>query len=67
MKDMIKKIKFAKDASNEFSNAIQWHESVLMERENLIRDGKDEFVDWDQAKKEMRKLISLKSENRKFC
>lgn len=36
----------------------QWHENVLMERENLIRDGKDEFVDWDQAKKEMRQQIS---------
>ena len=32
----------------------QSHESVLLEREILIRDGKDEFVDWDQAKKEMR-------------
>jgi len=36
----------------------QWHEIVLMERENLIRDGRDEFVDWDQAKKEMRSKIS---------
>jgi hypothetical protein len=36
----------------------QWHENVLMERENLIRNGKDEFVDWDQAKKEMSKQIS---------
>ena len=36
----------------------KWHEHVLMERENLIRDGKDEFVDWDQAKKEMSKQIS---------
>jgi len=36
----------------------QWHESVLLERENLIRDGRDEFVDWDQAKKEMRKQLS---------
>ena len=36
----------------------QWDENVLMERENLIRDGKDEFVDWDQAKKEMSKQIS---------
>jgi len=36
----------------------QWHENVLMERENLMRDGKDEFIDWDQAKKEMSKQIS---------
>ena len=36
----------------------QWHENVLTERENMVRDGSDEFVDWDQAKKEMRKKIS---------
>ncbi len=36
----------------------QWHESVLQERENRVRDGSDEFIDWDQAKKEMRKKIS---------
>ncbi|HEX9975151.1 MAG TPA: addiction module protein [bacterium] len=36
----------------------QWHESVLMERENLINNGRDEFIDWDDAKKEMRKKIS---------
>jgi hypothetical protein len=36
----------------------QWHESVLLERENLVRDGSDEFVDWEQAKIEMRKQIS---------
>ena len=36
----------------------QWHENVLTEREKLILDGKDEFVDWDQAKTEMRKQIS---------
>ena len=36
----------------------QWHENVLRERENMVRDGSDEFIDWDQAKKEMRKKIS---------
>ena len=36
----------------------EWHGSVLRERESLVRDGSDEFVDWDQAKREMRKQIS---------
>jgi len=30
-----------------------WHEEVLKEREQRIRDGKDKFVDWDQAKKDI--------------
>ena len=55
MKNTIRQVKFAREAANEFHEAIQWHESVLMERENLIRDGSDEFVDWDQTKKEMRR------------
>jgi len=36
----------------------QWHENVLIERENMVRDGSDEFIDWDQAKKEMSMKIS---------
>lgn len=34
-----------------------WHEDVLKEREQMIRDGKDKFVDWDQAKKDIRNSI----------
>jgi hypothetical protein len=34
-----------------------WHEDVLKEREQRIRDGKDKFVDWDQAKKNIRNSI----------
>lgn len=34
-----------------------WHEDVLKEREQRIRDGKDKFVDWDQAKKDIRDSI----------
>ena len=30
-----------------------WHEDVLKEREQRIKDGKERFVDWDQAKKEL--------------
>ena len=36
----------------------QWHENVLIERENMVRDGSDEFIDWDQAKNEIRQKIS---------
>jgi hypothetical protein len=34
-----------------------WHEDVLKEREQRIREGKDRFVDWDQAKKDLRDSI----------
>jgi len=34
-----------------------WHEDVLKDREQRIRDGKDKFVDWDQAKKDIRNSI----------
>ena len=34
-----------------------WHEDVLKEREQRIREGKDRFVDWDQAKKDLRDFI----------
>jgi len=30
-----------------------WHEDVLKEREQRIREGKDKFLDWDQAKKDI--------------
>jgi len=31
-----------------------WHEDVLKKREQRIKNGKDKFVDWDQAKKDLR-------------
>jgi hypothetical protein len=34
-----------------------WHEDVLKERERRIRDGKDKFVDRDQAKKDIQDSI----------
>ncbi len=30
-----------------------WHEHILKEREQKLREGKDKFVDWDQAKKDI--------------
>ncbi len=35
-----------------------WHEDVLKEREQRILDGKDKFVDWDQAKKDIRDSLA---------
>lgn len=34
-----------------------WHENVLKDREQAITDGKDEFVDWEEAKKEIMNSI----------
>lgn len=28
-----------------------WHRDVLAEREQLVRDGKAQFINWDTAKK----------------
>jgi cation transport regulator ChaB len=36
----------------------QWHKDVLDERENLIREGKAHYIDWETAKKEIEKEIS---------
>ena len=30
-----------------------WHENILKEREHQLREGKDKFVDWDKAKKDI--------------
>lgn len=35
-----------------------WHEKVLKAREDGIKNGKDEFVDWDIAKKNIQDSIS---------
>ena len=34
-----------------------WHETILNEREKGIKEGKDKFVDWEQAKKEILELV----------
>ena len=36
----------------------QWHKDLLDEREQLVRDGKAEFIDWEIAKKQIRDAIS---------
>ena len=35
-----------------------WHKNVLNEREERIKKGEDEFIDWDKAKKHIRDTIS---------
>ena len=34
-------------------NSPTWHEDILKDREKRLKEGKDKFVDWDQAKKEI--------------
>ena len=34
-----------------------WHEKVLQEREDSIRKGGDEFIDWNSAKKQIRDAV----------
>lgn len=35
----------------------QWHADILRAREKNLKQGKDQFVDWEQAKKEIRDSI----------
>ncbi len=35
-----------------------WHEKVLHDREEGIKNGDDEFVDWNRAKKKIQDSIS---------
>ena len=42
------------------SNGIEspaWHKDVLIDRELALKHGTDEFVDWETAKKEIKKEI----------
>jgi hypothetical protein len=35
-----------------------WHFDVLSEREQLVREGKVRYLDWDDVKKEIEKIIA---------
>jgi len=35
-----------------------WHKGILQERERMIKDGNDEFVGWETAKKNIRNSVS---------
>ncbi len=38
-------------------NSPHWHEQILKKREESISGAKDEFIDWTQAKSDIRKEI----------
>ncbi len=35
-----------------------WHKDILKEREKAIENGKEEFIDWSEAKKQIEDKIS---------
>lgn len=35
----------------------QWHKDILDERNRLIADGKAQFIDWEDAKKQIKEAI----------
>ena len=35
----------------------QWHKEILDERERLIAEGKAQFIDWEEAKKQIKEAI----------
>lgn len=35
----------------------QWHKDILDERDRLIAEGKAQFIDWEDAKKQIREAI----------
>lgn len=35
-----------------------WHEDILKEREEKIKQGKDKFIDWSEAKKDIWNSVS---------
>ncbi len=36
----------------------QWHRDLLDEREQLVREGKASFIDWESAKRQIKDAIS---------
>jgi hypothetical protein len=36
----------------------RWHKNILDERERLVKEGKARFIDWETAKKQIRKRTS---------
>ncbi|MDD2599725.1 MAG: addiction module protein [Kiritimatiellae bacterium] len=36
----------------------QWHGELLKQREQNVREGTDEFVDWEEAKKDIWNSVS---------
>lgn len=36
----------------------EWHEEILLEREQNLKNGNDQFEDWNDVKKELRKMAN---------
>ena len=34
-----------------------WHEHILRDREKQVKNGKDDFLDWENAKKKIRNSL----------
>lgn len=43
------------DADN--INSPAWHSEVLQQREEMLNDGTDTFIDWNDAKKDIRNQL----------
>ena len=35
----------------------EWHKAILDERERLLNEGKDQFVDWEDAKRQIKEAL----------
>ena len=35
-----------------------WHKDVLLQRENQIKNGEDKFMDWNEAKKQIKDSLT---------
>ena len=42
---------------NDDDESPEWHRAVLEERERLISSGEAQFIDWEEAKKELLKEV----------
>lgn len=40
-------------SENDISSPL-WHKKTLEEREQYVQQGQDEFIDWEEAKKDMK-------------
>ena len=36
----------------------EWHYEILKKRERMVKEGDDEYIDWEDAKKQIRDKIS---------
>ncbi len=38
-------------------NSPEWHKNVLAQREQMLKEGKEEFLDWEEVKRELRQNL----------